>query len=73
MVRKTIQNRNNKGNYSEMTYYNWGYPTLFSQSQDKPRTKEPEFVNKQLNNDLPLTVIGWPMKEVQFFCSKLVL
>ena len=46
---------------------------IFSQSQDKFRTKikELEFVHQQLN--LPLTVIGLLMKEAQGFFSKLVL
>ena len=48
-----------------------GHPTLFSQSQDKLRTKELEFVHQLLN--LPFIVIGPLMKEVQFFCSELVL
>ena len=47
---------------------------LFSQSKDKLRTKELEFVHQQLNLPLTdLTVIGLLMKEAQFFCSKLVL
>ena len=40
-------------------------------TQLKLRTKELEFFHQQLN--LPLTVIGPLMKEVQFFCSEHVL
>ena len=48
-----------------------GHPTFFSQSQDKLRAKESEFVHQQLNSTL--TVIGPLMKVVQLFCSELVL
>ena len=69
-MRKCVESGRVISYYSE-TISTGATQCFFSQSQDKLRTKELEFVDQQLN--LPLTVIGPLMKEVQCFCSELVL